>query len=87
METLKVVKEANAGNAICYIATEKTAQEKIQNAIADFVLVDEQSATNILTEYSSFVEYGAKDTPSYIFTKGNDTDWFMAQVEVKNENV
>jgi hypothetical protein len=85
METLKVIKEANAGNAICYIATEKKAKDKMEVSTSDFKLVDSELATSILTEYNAFVEYGAKDTPSYIFTKGNDTDWFLAQVEIKNE--
>jgi hypothetical protein len=85
MAHLMVIKEADTANNICYITDEETAREKINNPVFDYSMVDKGDAMNILTEYSAFVEYGAKDTPSYVFTKANGEDWFIAQVEIKGK--
>ncbi|KAA5536161.1 hypothetical protein F0919_00380 [Taibaiella lutea] len=86
MNTLNVIKDST-DSAICYIADEKTSQFKLDNQFSEFKPVDQQLATNVLSEYGAFVEYGAKDTPSFIFTKANSEDWFIAQVEIKNNKI
>jgi hypothetical protein len=82
MSNLKVIKEAGDAT-ICYISDEKTALEKLNDAIVRYEQVDDELAGSILTEYAAFVEYGAKDTPSYTFTGSNSEDWFIVQVELK----
>jgi|GEM_PF-1066469 len=87
MANLKVITEANGDETIWYIADEKTVRDKLEDAITVYKFAEGPLADNVLTEYSLFVEYGAKDTPSFIFTKGNDEDWFIAQVEVKEKKI
>ena len=66
--------------------SEQIAKEKIEHAILDYSLVDETLATEILKQYRQFVEVGARDTPSFVFTSGDTTDWYIAQVVRKGNN-
>lgn len=83
MENLVIIEDADGKHDIRYIATEETGLDKIKNALLPYKMVAPSETLDILTAYTSFVEYGAKDTEHYIFTRGNAEDWFIAQVEVK----
>jgi len=83
MNNLKVIKEADSDGTLCYVTDEKTAAEKLEGALENFTLATAELTDEVLSEYAYFVQYGSKETPSFTFTRGNDTDWFIAQVAIK----
>jgi hypothetical protein len=86
MSKLTVIKEKGTDNSICYIVSEPVASKKVEQAILDYELINTALADDILTAYSQFVDFGGRDTPLYVFTSGNTADWYIAQVEVKENN-
>lgn len=86
MANLKIITNKDTDSSLCYVCTEAIANEKVEQAILNYEFIDEAQAADILQAYSQFVDFGAKDTPSYIFSNGNFEDWYTAQVVIKETN-
>lgn len=81
---IKVIRKKEGDPGICYIVAADIAEDKLENALVAYSAAEPEFERQVLSAFRAFIELGTKDTPGFVFTNGNDEDWFIAQVEIKN---